>query len=85
MGFLIEHKVMLRIKIVVTLGQNTGCHFHMGAVFVLPAQLYVGSDGHYQDLPDGKLMKNKDIMNGTPHNRLRCFSHGKTWGEGDFS
>lgn len=36
------------------------------------AQLYFLSDEYYQDFPDDKLMKNKDIINGTLHNRP-CF------------
>lgn len=39
---------------------------------MLQAQLYFLSDQYYQDFPDDKLMKNKDIINGTPHNRP-CF------------
>lgn len=30
------------------------------------AQLYFLSDQYYQDFPDDKLMRNKDIINGTP-------------------
>lgn len=36
------------------------------------AQLFFLSDQYYQDFPDDKLMQNKDIINGTPHNRP-CF------------
>ena len=36
------------------------------------AQLYFLSDQYYLDFPDDKLMKNKDMINGVPHNRP-CF------------
>ncbi len=36
------------------------------------AQLYFLSDQYYIDFPDDKLMKNKDIIQGTPHRRP-CF------------
>ena len=36
------------------------------------AQQFFLSDQYYQDFPDDKLMQNKDIINGTPHNRP-CF------------
>ena len=36
------------------------------------AQLYFLSDQYYKDFPDDKLMKNKDIIDGVPHNRP-CF------------
>ena len=36
------------------------------------AQFYFLSDRYYQDFPDEKLMKNKDMINGIPHNRP-CF------------
>ncbi len=36
------------------------------------AQLYFLSDQYYVDFPDDKLMKNKDIIDGVPHNRP-CF------------
>ena len=36
------------------------------------AQLFFLSNQYYQDFPDDKLMQNKDIINGTPHNRP-CF------------
>lgn len=36
------------------------------------AQLYFLSDQYYQDFPDNKLMQNKDVVNGVPHNRP-CF------------
>lgn len=39
---------------------------------MLPAQLYFLSDQYYLDFPDDKLMKNKDVINGIPHNRP-CF------------
>lgn len=39
---------------------------------MLQAQLYFLSDQYYQDFPDDKLMQNKDIINGVPHNRP-CF------------
>lgn len=39
---------------------------------MLPAQLYFLSDQYYVDFPDDKLMKNKDVIEGVPHNRP-CF------------
>ncbi len=39
---------------------------------MLQAQLYFLSDQYYQDFPDEKLMKNRDIIDGIPHNRP-CF------------
>ncbi len=39
---------------------------------MLQAQLFFLSDQYYQDFPDDKLMKNKDIIHGVPHNRP-CF------------
>ena len=36
------------------------------------AQLYFLSDQYYVDFPDDKLMKNKDVIDGIPHNRP-CF------------
>lgn len=39
---------------------------------MLPAQLYFLSDQYYLDFPDDKLMKNKDVIQGVPHNRP-CF------------
>lgn len=39
---------------------------------MLPAQLYFLSDQYYLDFPDDKLMKNKDVIGGVPHNRP-CF------------
>lgn len=36
------------------------------------AQLYFLSDQYYRDFPDDKLMQNKDVINGVPHNRP-CF------------
>ena len=36
------------------------------------AQLYFLSEQYYLDFPDNKLMKNKDIIEGVPHNRP-CF------------
>lgn len=33
------------------------------------AQLYFLSYQYYLDFPDDKLMKNKDIIDGVPHNR----------------
>lgn len=36
------------------------------------AQLYFLSDQYYLDFPDDKLMKNKDVIDGMPHNRP-CF------------
>lgn len=36
------------------------------------AQLFFLSDRYYQDFPDDKLMANKDVINGVPHNRP-CF------------
>ena len=39
---------------------------------MLQAQLYFLSDQYYQDFPDDKLMQNKDVINGAPHNRP-CF------------
>lgn len=36
------------------------------------AQLYFLSDQYYQDFPDDKLIRSKDFINGTPHNRP-CF------------
>ncbi len=36
------------------------------------AQLYFLTDQYYIDFPDDKLMRNKDIIDGTPHNRP-CF------------
>lgn len=39
---------------------------------MLQAQLYFLSNQYYQDFPDDKLMKNKDIINGVLHNRP-CF------------
>lgn len=38
----------------------------------MQAQLYFLSDQYYQDFPDDKLMQNKDVINGIPHNRP-CF------------
>ena len=46
---------------------------------MLDAQLYFLSDQYYQDFPDDKLMKNKDVINGMPHNRP-CFFDSKTAG-----
>ena len=39
---------------------------------MLNAQLYFLSDQYYVDFPDDKLMKNKDVIDGVPHNRP-CF------------
>ena len=39
---------------------------------MLHAQLYFLSDQYYIDFPDDKLMKNKEIIDGVPHNRP-CF------------
>lgn len=39
---------------------------------MLQAQLYFLSDQYYQDFPDDRLMKNKDIIEGVPHSRP-CF------------
>lgn len=39
---------------------------------MLPAQLYFLSGQYYLDFPDDKLMKNKDVIQGVPHNRP-CF------------
>ncbi len=39
---------------------------------MLKAQLYFLSDQYYLDFPDDKLMKNKDMLDGSPHNRP-CF------------
>ena len=39
---------------------------------MLHAQLYFISDQYYADFPDDKLMKNKDFIDGVPHNRP-CF------------
>lgn len=36
------------------------------------AQLYFLSDQYYRNFPDGKLMKDKDMMTGTSYNRP-CF------------
>lgn len=36
------------------------------------AQLFFLSDQYYIDFPDDKLMKNKDVIHGVPHNRP-CF------------
>lgn len=36
------------------------------------AQLYFLSDQYYMDFPDDRLMKNKDMIDGVPHNRP-CF------------
>lgn len=36
------------------------------------AQFYFLSDQYYLDFPDDKLMKNKDMIDGVPHNR-HCF------------
>ncbi len=36
------------------------------------AQLYFITDQYYLDFPDEKLMKNKDVIDGVPHNRP-CF------------
>ena len=36
------------------------------------SQLYFLSDQYYLDFPDDKLMKNKDMIDGIPHNRP-CF------------
>lgn len=36
------------------------------------AQLFFLSDQYYIDFPDDKLMKNKDVIDGVPHNRP-CF------------
>ncbi len=36
------------------------------------SQLYFLSDQYYIDFPDDKLMKNKDMIDGVPHNRP-CF------------
>lgn len=38
----------------------------------MEAQLYFLSNQYYVDFPDDKLMKNKDIIDGVPHNRP-CF------------
>ena len=38
----------------------------------MAAQLYFLSDQYYLDFPDDRLMKNKDVIEGVPHNRP-CF------------
>ena len=38
----------------------------------MQAQLYFLSNQYYVDFPDDKLMKNKELVNGIPHNRP-CF------------
>lgn len=38
----------------------------------MQAQLFFLSNQYYADFPDDKLMKNKDVINGVPHNRP-CF------------
>ena len=55
----------------VTLCFQAGCYF-IGDNLMLQAQLYFLSDQYYQDFPDEKLMKNRDIIDGIPHNRP-CF------------
>ena len=39
---------------------------------MVQAQLFFLSDQYYLDFPDDKLMKNKDMIDGVPHNRP-CF------------
>lgn len=39
---------------------------------MMQAQLYFLSDRYYQDFPDDKLMKNKDVIDGVLHDRP-CF------------
>ena len=34
---------------------------------MLEAQFYFLSEQYYLDFPDDKLMKNKDMISGTPH------------------
>jgi len=63
---------MFGIKMFVAPCHQAGRYCHMGGVPMLPAQLYFLSDQYYLDFPDDKLMKNKDVIKGVPHNRP-CF------------
>lgn len=56
----------------VKLCHMTGLYFLLGGDSMLKAQLYFLSDQYYLDFPDDKLMKNKDMLDGSPHNRP-CF------------
>lgn len=44
----------------------------------MEAQLYFLSNQYYVDFPDDKLMKNKDIIDGVPHNRPCFFAFSDT-------
>lgn len=56
----------------VTPCRKAGRYFYLGGYLMPTAQLYFLSDQYYLDFPDDKLMKNKDMINGVPHNRP-CF------------
>lgn len=63
---------MFGIKMFVTPCRKAGRYFNAGGNPMLPAQLYFLSNQYYLDFPDDKLMKNKDVIGGVPHNRP-CF------------
>ena len=41
---------------------------------MMEAQFYFLSDEYYKKFKDDMLMKNKDVINGKPHNRPRFFA-----------
>lgn len=64
---------MVGTKMFVTPCRKAGRYFLCGRyAFMTKAQLFFLSDQYYLDFPDDKLMKNKDMINGVPHNRP-CF------------
>lgn len=52
--------------------RKAGLYFCPGGISMLEAQFYFLSDQYYLDFPDDKLMKNKDMIDGSPHKRP-CF------------
>lgn len=62
---------MFGIQMFVTSCPAAGRYFYTGGV-LMQAQLYFLSNQYYVDFPDDKLMKNKELVNGIPHNRP-CF------------
>ena len=56
----------------VRLCREAGPYFHRRGDFILTTQLYFLSDQYYIDFPDSKLMKNREAIDGTLHNRP-CF------------
>ncbi|MCI6138505.1 type III toxin-antitoxin system CptIN family toxin [Clostridium sp.] len=63
---------MFGIKMFVEPCRKAGLYFCPGGISMLEAQFYFLSDQYYLDFPDDKLMKNKDMIDGSPYKRP-CF------------